>query len=169
MSKGGKDVIRTGEAGVESLLVVVDEGMRGSVALFSSGSDQWSTPIEFFNPLNQEFSFTLDVCADAVNTKCTKFYSEAQDGLAQPWTGSCWMNPPYGKTIGLWVKKAYESSKFLGATVVCLLPARTDTRWFHSYCLHGELRWIKGRLRFSGSKNPATFPSFLCVFRPLCD
>jgi len=140
--------------------------MLGYAALTSSKNGDWATPVEFFKELDREFSFTLDVCATAENTKCTNFFTEAQDGLLQPWRGVCWMNPPYGKDISKWVRKALEASLFLEATVVCLLPARTDTRWFHAYCLQGELRWIKGRLKFSGHTNSATFPSFLCIFRP---
>ena len=138
--------------------------MQGYAQLMSSQTDNWSTPQHLFDELNAEFGFTMDVCANDANHKCAQYFTEVEDGLSKEWSGVCWMNPPYGKNIGLWVKKAYDSST-KGATVVCLLPARTDTKWFHAYCLHGELRWIKGRLKFGESKNPATFPSFLCIFR----
>ena len=95
-------------------------------ALLSSKSDQWATPPELFLRIAKRYGpFDLDVCATAENAKCERFYSPEQDGLQQPWEGRCWMNPPYGRTIGLWVKKAWESS-LAGATVVCLVPARTD-------------------------------------------
>ena len=138
--------------------------MQGYVQLMSSQTDNWSTPQPLFDELNAEFGFTVDVCASDANRKCFKYFTEAEDGLSKEWTGVCWMNPPYGRTIGQWVEKAYHSSQN-GATVVCLLPARTDTKWFHAYCIRGELRWIKGRLKFGDSKNNATFPSFICIFR----
>ena len=131
---------------------------------FSSKTDDWSTPQDFFDRMNDLWGFTLDVCASKENHKCHQYFDERQDGLKQTWSGVCWMNPPYGKTIGLWVKKAYESAGE-GATVVCLLPARTDTRWFHNYCLKGEITFLKGRLKFGGAKNAAPFPSMIVVFR----
>jgi hypothetical protein len=86
------------------------------------------------------------------------------DGLQQKWKGVCWMNPPYGKEIKKWMKKAYESS-LEGATVVCLVPSRTDTKWWHEYAMKGEIEFIKGRLKFGGSKNSAPFPSAVVVFK----
>jgi phage N-6-adenine-methyltransferase len=132
--------------------------------MFSSKSDSWETPQSLFNELNQEFHFTLDVCATNENTKCNIWFTPWLDGLDQDWKGTCWMNPPYGREIGNWVKKAYESS-LRGATVVCLLPSRTDTKWWHDYCMKGEIRFIKGRLKFSGCKNAAPFPSAIVIFR----
>jgi phage N-6-adenine-methyltransferase len=131
--------------------------------MFSSKTDLWETPQDFFDKLNREFGFEVDVCALPSNAKCKKFYSPADDGLAQEWEGVCWCNPPYGREIGKWVKKAFKSS---GATVVMLLPARTDTKWFHDY-IYGkaEIRFIKGRLKFGDSKNAAPFPSMIVVFR----
>jgi phage N-6-adenine-methyltransferase len=131
---------------------------------FSSQTDLWSTPQYLFDELDTEFHFTTDVCANASNAKCKHFYSVEEDGLKQTWSGICWMNPPYGKTIGEWVKKAYESS-LSGATVVCLLPARTDTRWWHDYCMKGEIRFIKGRLKFGTATNSAPFPSAIVIFK----
>lgn len=139
--------------------------MKGYSVLMSSQDQTWSTPQWLFDQLDTEFSFTLDVCAQPCNAKCVKFYPPELDGLSQIWRGRCWMNPPYGRYIGQWVQKAYESS-LAGATVVCLLPARVDTKWFHVWCLKGECRWIKGRLKFGVSQNSATFPSFVCIFRP---
>lgn len=130
--------------------------------MFSSKTDLWETPQDFFNKLNEEFHFTLDVCATAENAKCEKYYTKAQDGLRMPWSGTVWCNPPYGRKIGEWVQKAAESN----CTVVMLLPARTDTRWFHDY-IYGkaEIRFVKGRLKFGGSCNSAPFPSMVVVFR----
>jgi phage N-6-adenine-methyltransferase len=132
---------------------------------FSSATDLWSTPQDFFDKLNVEFGFNLDVCSTAENAKCSKFYTVADDGLAQPWEGVCWMNPPYGRAIGKWMAKALKAAE-MGATVVCLVPARTDTRWWHDYASKGEIRFLPGRLKFGGSKNTAPFPSALIIFRP---
>ena len=132
--------------------------------LFSSQTDNWETPQALFDKLNAEFHFDLDVCADNSNAKCKKFYTKEQDGLQQNWIGMCWMNPPYGREIGKWLKKAYESS-INGATVVCLIPARTDTAWWHDYVMKGEIRFIRGRLKFGGSKNSAPFPSAIVIFQ----
>ena len=131
--------------------------------LFTSNTDLWATPQEFFNKYHAVHDFNLDVCATKDNAKCTTYFTIEQDGLSQEWTGVCWMNPPYGKEIGKWVKKAYEES-LKGAKVVCLLPARTDTKWFHDYCTKGKIEFIKGRLKFGGSKNSAPFPSMVVVF-----
>jgi phage N-6-adenine-methyltransferase len=130
--------------------------------MFSSKSEIWETPIDFFEELDREFHFQTDVCALPENKKCAHYYSPEQDGLKQKWEGVCWCNPPYGRNIGKWVKKAAESE----GTVVCLLPARTDTKWFHEY-INGkaEIRFVKGRLKFGGSKNSAPFPSMIVIFR----
>lgn len=173
--------------------------------MFSSKTDQHATPGAFFDELNKEFSFGIDVCADATNAKCEVFFDKQRDGLSMPWAAEArfmrdcgwpglpavWMNPPYGdpefacKTnckkkrcvkrghhnaeyrpgICDWVKKAYEES-LKGVTVVCLLPSRTDTKWFQDYCLKGDCRFVRGRLKFGDAKNSAPFPSVVVVFRP---
>jgi phage N-6-adenine-methyltransferase len=132
--------------------------------MFSSNTDMWGTPQKLFDELNKEFRFDIDVCATLENAKCDKYYTKEVDGLEQKWVGVCYMNPPYGKEIIKWVQKAYESS-LTGATVVCLLPARTDTKWWHEYCIKGEIRFIKGRLKFNDGKNSAPFPSAIVIFR----
>lgn len=132
---------------------------------FSSKTDQHPTPQKFFDTLNAEFRFDTDVCADAQNAKCARFFTQEQDGLAQAWTGVCWMNPPYGKNIGLWMEKAMNSAA-AGATVVCLVPSRTDTRWWHEYAMRGEVRFVRGRLKFGDAKTGAPFPSAVVIFRP---
>lgn len=131
---------------------------------FSSETDLWATPQNFFDRYNRRFGFDLDVCATPDNAKCARFYTKTDDGLAQEWSGTVWMNPPYGREIGRWMQKAHESA-LAGATVVCLVPARTDTRWWHDYAMKGEIEFIKGRLKFGGSKNSAPFPSAIVVFR----
>ena len=134
--------------------------------MFSSETDKWETPQDFFNAINAVFNFETDVCASKENAKCANYFTEEQDGLKQTWGGVCWMNPPYAKYITeLWVKKAYESAR-QGATIVCLLPARTDTAYWHQYCAKGEVLLIKGRLKFGKAKSGAPFPSALVVFRP---
>jgi phage N-6-adenine-methyltransferase len=133
---------------------------------FRSDSHLWSTLQALFDELNDEFHFTVDVCALPSNAKCADYFTPAQDGLQQVWTGTCWCNPPYGTVIGQWVQKAYESAQS-GATVVCLLPARCDTRWWHDYVLpSAEVRYLKGRLKFGGTSNSAPFPSVVVIFRP---
>lgn len=135
-------------------------------ALFASGKTEWETPQALFYELYMEFGFTLDVCATKYNAKLPEYYSPEMDALKRPWPGVCWCNPPYGRDVGQWVQKASEEAQ-KGATVVMLLPARTDTRWFHSY-IYGkaEIRFLRGRLKFGGSKNSAPFPSMIVVFRP---
>lgn len=132
---------------------------------YSSQSDEWETPPALFAQLHQEFGFTLDPCATADNHKCARYYTLVQDGLQQTWAGEvCYMNPPYGHKITTWVAKAYQEQQ---ATIVALLPARTDTRWWHSYVMHAdELRFIQGRVRFVGGGSSAPFPSVLAIFRP---
>lgn len=133
--------------------------------MFSSKTDMWETPQDFFDKLNEEFHFTVDVCAIPKNAKCEKFFTPEMNGLKQEWTGICWCNPPYGREIGKWVEKAYIASTW-GATVVMLLPARTDTKWFHEYIYNkAEIRFIKGRLKFGNSKTAAPFPSMVVIFR----
>ncbi len=138
--------------------------------MFSSKTNMWETPQDFFDELNNEFHFTLDVCAVPENAKCEKFYTPDDDGLSQPWDGTVWCNPPYGREIGKWVLTASIASGARGTTVVMLLPARTDTRWFHDYIYQKErveIRFLRGRLKFGNSKNSAPFPSMLAIFGPL--
>jgi phage N-6-adenine-methyltransferase len=119
-----------------------------------------------FDELDAEFHFETDVCALASNAKCRRFFTPADDGLTQPWTGVCWMNPPYGRTIGQWIEKAYRSA-LDGATVVCLVPARTDTAWWHDFAAKSaDIRYLRGRLRFGDAENGAPFPSAIVVFSP---
>jgi phage N-6-adenine-methyltransferase len=139
-----------------------------SAVLYSSKSDLYPTPRDFFDRVNRRFGpLTTDVCALPENAKCPRFFTPEDDGLKQEWAGRCWMNPPYGKTIGLWLAKAVESA-INGASVVCLLPARVDTRWWHNYVepFAQLVEFPKGRLRFGDGKYPAPFPSALVVFGP---
>lgn len=134
--------------------------------IFSSKSDEWETPQEFFDELNNEFRFTLDVAASDNNRKCFHYYTKQEDALKQSWIGTVWCNPPYGREVGKWVCHAYWQSVIAKSTVVMLLPARTDTKWFHDYILgKAEIRFIRGRLKFGGSKNSAPFPSMVVIFR----
>jgi phage N-6-adenine-methyltransferase len=133
--------------------------------MMTSRTCEWATPLDLFSELDREFQFTLDVCATAENAKCARFFTKAEDGLAQDWgRNTCWMNPPYGSVIGQWMRKAMESAAG-GATVVCLVPARTDTAWWHDFAARGQVRFLRGRVRFSGV-GPAPFPSAIVVFPP---
>lgn len=134
--------------------------------MFSSKSDEWATPQNFFDELNKEFGFTLDPCSTDENNKCDKYFTIEDDGLTQDWEGeTVFCNPPYGRVIGDWVKKCYEESKKPNTNVVMLIPARTDTRYFHDYIYNkAEIRFIRGRLKFGNSKNSAPFPSMVVVF-----
>lgn len=135
---------------------------------FSSKTEEWATPQAFFDDLNEEFLFNLDPCATKENTKCKDYYTKGQNGLELNWWGAVFMNPPYGREIGKWVKKASEESKKNCRAIVCLLPARTDTKYFHEYIYNKpnvEIRFIKGRLKFGDSKNSAPFPSMIVIFK----
>lgn len=136
--------------------------------MFSSKTDQWETPQDLYGKLEGEFHFTLDPCADESNHKCAKYYTKVQDGLLQCWGNErVFCNPPYGRGIGLWVKKCYLHGKTENGIAVMLLPARTDTKWFHEYIYNKkgvEVRFLKGRLKFGGSKNSAPFPSMIVIF-----
>jgi phage N-6-adenine-methyltransferase len=148
---------------------------------FSSKTDNWTTPQKVFDELNVRYGpFELDVCASHENAKCKLYLTKdgyfdqsfgwvsTADGLNGEWASiakKCWMNPPYGRGIKVWIRKAYEESQ-KGCLVVCLLPARTDTSYFHEYCIKGEIEFIRGRLKFGDAKNSAPFPSMIVVFRP---
>jgi len=142
--------------------------MKATLApMMSSDRMDWETPASVFDPLDREFGFTLDVCATAENAKCTRFYSPKDNGLERSWDNeTCWMNPPYGREIGKWIRKAAQSALHENATVVCLIPARTDTSYWHDYCMKGEIRFLRGRITFVGAPAPAPFPSAVVIFRP---
>lgn len=137
-----------------------------SKTLFSSATNEWATPKDFYDILNKEFNFTLDPCATKQNAKCNKYFTIDDDGLKQDWSNDIvFMNPPYGREIKNWVEKAYKES-VKGAVVVCLIPSRTDTRYWHDWIFNkaSEIRFVKGRLKFGGEKNSAPFPSAVIVF-----
>lgn len=131
---------------------------------FESKRQDWETPDELFQPLNKEFGFTLDVCATPENSKCPQFFTIADNALVKDWRGVCWMNPPFGEQ-GKWVRKAYQSA-LEGATVVCLLPSRTNTNWWHDYCMKGEVRFVRGRPKFKGAEHGLPQPLSIVVFTP---
>lgn len=136
--------------------------------IWSADKDEWATSQDFYDGLNDKYSFTLDPCADSTNAKCSKFYTMNDDGLSKDWGGeTVFCNPPYSKAKE-WMQKAYEESKKPNTRIVMLIPARTDVRYFHDYCMDGsvcsEIILIKGRLKFGGSKNAAPFPSILVIF-----
>lgn len=134
--------------------------------LFSKATAEWETPQDLFDALDFWYHFTLDVAATPENAKCKRFFTAEDDALQHSWAGeTVWCNPPYGRQIGAWVKKAYEESRSSpGTRVVMLLPARTDTAWFHDYAMKGFVKFLKGRVKFGGAKNNAPFPSIIVVF-----
>jgi site-specific DNA-methyltransferase (adenine-specific) len=135
--------------------------------LFSSAKQDWETPKKFYDQLDQEFHFDLDVCATEENKKCPKYYSIIDDALSKEWHGTCFMNPPYGREIKHWIKKAHDEAQAGQATVVVLIPSRTGTAYFHSYIYNKpnvEIRFIKGRLKFGNSNNSAPFDSMVVIF-----
>lgn len=132
----------------------------------ASAKTDWETPAYVFDPLSGEFPFELDVCATYENKKCHRYYRD--NSLELPWTGICWMNPPYGKEIGLWVKKAYDSAVVGDATVVCLLPVRSNNDWW-KWCIQGEIRFIRKKLQFVGSTGVSMFPNAVVIFHKRLD
>lgn len=151
---------------------VIRSVVRPSVH-FSSESDEWETPQDLFDQLDAEFGFDLDVCTLESSAKCERYFTPEDDGLAQEWVGTCWMNPPYGDVIRNWVRKARESAQ-AGATVVCLVPARVDTAWWRNAFTEdgraaGDIRFLVGRLKFGGSQNSAPFPSAVVALGPEVD
>lgn len=138
----------------------INEGM------FTSERSDWATPQGFFDLVDSEFGFELDAAASECNAKTDRYYTVSDDGLKKPWPGIVWCNPPYGRGIGAWVRKGFEESE-RGSTVVMLIPARTDTAYWHDYVMRAaEVRLIRGRLQFGESGDNAPFPSALVVFRP---
>lgn len=132
----------------------------------SSERHDWETPGRLFDVLNREFGFTLDVAASAENALCRRYFTVTENGLAQSWQSEvCWMNPPYGPDLPRWMRKAWESA-LTGATVVCLVPARTHAKWFHAYCPQAEVRFLRGRLRFDNAEHEAPFAQLVIIFRP---
>lgn len=137
--------------------------------LYASKTPEWSTPQDLFDRLDSEFNFTLDACATVRNHKVDTYFIEIEDGLNQPWGGhTVWCNPPYGAAIGEWVRKGFTEARVGGATVVMLVPCRTDTAWWHDWVMFAqEVRLIRGRLQFEGAPSSAPFPSAVVVFTPV--
>ena len=137
-----------------------------NTGLFSSNTNEWATPQKIYDELNKEFNFNLDPCATPENAKCKRYFTQSDNGLSQSWDNSnVFCNPPYGRKLAEWVKKASECR---GGVCVLLIPARTDTRYFHEYIYkkeNTEIRFIKGRLKFGDSKNSAPFPSMLVIYK----
>jgi len=139
----------------------------GARAIFSSASGEWTTPPDLFAELDREFRFNLDAAATEENALRTRYFTRADDALAQRWTGRVFCNPPYGRSVGSWVRKARASVESGDAeVVVMLLPARTDTAWWHDHVVHAaEVRFLRGRVRFGDAASGAPFPSAVVVFR----
>jgi len=141
--------------------------MRNLKTMLSSEDMDWEIPQEFFDKLDSEFHFTLDPCATKETAKCDKFYTKKDNGLLQNWADEIiFCNPPYGSAIKHWVKKCHDEARKPSTKIVMLMPARTDTIYFHEYIYHkAEIRFIKGRLKFGNSKNSAPFPSMIVIFK----
>ena len=132
---------------------------------FESATVEWPTPQELFDELNAEFGFTTDVAATNDNAKCAHYYTQEQDGLKQDWRGVCWMNPPYGRAMVEWLKKAIRET-WNETTTVCLIPARTNTAWWYDLCQkYGEVRFVRGRPKFGGADHGLPQPLAIVVFR----
>ena len=144
-----------------------DQKSKLTKGLFTSRTEEWETPSYVFLALKKEFGFQVDVCATSENAKCKIYFDKSVDGLKREWSPfSCWMNPPYGRNIGAWMKKAFEESQ-RGALVVCLIPSRTDTKWWHKWAMKAaEIRFVSGRISFSNSKQSAPFPSCIVIYYP---
>jgi phage N-6-adenine-methyltransferase len=140
---------------------------RLTSGLFTSRTEEWETPSYIFLSLNKEFNFQVDVCATSENAKCKVFFDKSVDGLKREWSPfRCWMNPPYGRNISSWMKKAFGESQ-RGALVVCLIPSRTDTKWWHHWVMKSaEVRFVSGRISFGSSKQSAPFPSCIVIYYP---
>ena len=130
---------------------------------FNRSKVDYETPPEVFNPLQKEFGITFDVCATPKNAKCQQFFTVSDNALEKDWNGVCWMNPPFGREMKKWVIKAWTESQ-KGVTVICLLPARTNTNWWHDYCMKGEVRFIRGEVKFVGCKNGLWLPMAIVIF-----
>lgn len=134
---------------------------------FKTRRDDWSTPDEFWQRLDTEFHFTCDAAASTRNTKCPFYFDKETNALVQDWSGHiCWLNPPYGRQLSTWVRKAYAEARDHGATVVCLIPARTNTEWFHEYVMRGEIRFVRGRLQFGDAHHGLPLPLAVVIFKP---
>ena len=139
--------------------------MAGFAKKFESATVEWPTPQDLFDKLDAEFGFTTDVAATPDNAKCKHYYTQEQDGLKQTWRGVCWMNPPYGRAMVDWLKKAIRET-WNGTTTVCLIPARTNTTWWHDLCqTYGEVRFVRGRPKFGGADHGLPQPLAIVVFR----
>lgn len=141
--------------------------MSVNKGLFSSNKDDWRTPKWLFNALHNHFKFDLDVCSDEKNALSPKYYTKENSCLNKNWETCNFMNPPYGREISKFVEKAYDEWRNNNCTIVALLPARTDTKWFHHYIYQiADITFIKGRLKFEGGEKlaPAPFPSMIVIW-----
>ena len=137
-----------------------------NAGMFTSDADDWTTPADFYAMLDAEFGFTLDPCCYPHTAKCDRFFTKEDDGLKQDWAGAVFVNPPYGRVIGAWVRKSYEAAQTTADVVVMLIPARTCSRYWHDYCMKAaEIRFVRGRLKFGDGTDNAPFPNAVIVFR----
>lgn len=155
---------------IDPQLISAEQKSRLTKGLFTSRTEEWETPDYVFLALKKEFDFQVDVCATSENAKCKIYFDKSVDGLKREWSPfRCWMNPPYGRDISKWMRKAFNESQ-RGALVVCLIPSRTDTKWWHDWVMRAsEIRFVSGRINFGNSKNSAPFPSCIVIYHPELD
>ena len=136
----------------------------GTVMIGKSDSVEYSSPVGLVAPLIEEFSLDLDVCASASNSKLERYWTKDDDALSLDWVGNCWMNPPFGRDLGKWVRKACIDARLFGGTKVCLVPVRSNTKWWCEVCIESEIRFINGEVRFSGSVRGLWMPLCVMIF-----
>lgn len=131
---------------------------------FNSNSVEYSTPLKLFNPLKEEFNLVFDVCANSSNAKCGSYWTKDDDALSKDWLGNCWMNPPFSRSLNKWVKKAWSESKKNGGTKVCLVPVRSNTKWWSDVCVDAEIRFINGEVNFNDAERGLWLPMCIMIF-----
>jgi phage N-6-adenine-methyltransferase len=136
----------------------------GTQIIGESINVEYSTPLEIVNPLIEEFSLTIDVCASSENNKLPTYWTKEEDALSKEWIGNCWMNPPFSRNLGKWVKKAHNESKINGGTKVCLIPVRSNTKWWADICMDAEIRFINGEVKFNNEQRGLWLPMCILIF-----
>lgn len=131
---------------------------------FNSKEVVYSTPMSLFQPLKEEFDLQIDVCANEDNYKCNTYFTEEQDGLKQDWIGNCWMNPPFSRALNKWVKKAHQDAKKFSGTKVCLVPVRSNTKWWEEVVQDAEVRFIIGEVNFNDEPRGLWLPMCILIF-----
>lgn len=131
---------------------------------FKSNSVEYSSPLKIVEPLINEFKLTIDVCANNMNYKCSKYWTKEEDALSKDWVGNCWMNPPFNRELSKWVIKAFVETEKQGGTKVCLIPVRSNTKWWSIYSINSEIRFINGEVNFNDEKRGLWLPMCIMIF-----